>query len=66
MEKELRSVSFNMEIYHGYIILVCYLLRKKCSTTVLFLVRIQSEYGKLRIRKNLHSDTFHAVIATLC
>ena len=36
-------------------------LRDKCTNTEFFLLRIQSEYGKIRTRKTPYLDTFHTV-----
>ena len=37
-----------------------YPLRKKVSIFGVFLVRIQSKYGKIRTRKTPNTDTFYA------
>ena len=37
-------------------------LREKCLNTELFLVRIQSEYRKIRTKITPYLDTFHAVV----
>ena len=36
-------------------------MREKCPDTEFFLVRILSEYRKIRTRKSPYLDTFHAV-----
>ena len=40
-------------------------LHEKCPHTVFFLVRIQSEWGKIRPRKTPYLDSFHAMLLSI-